>query len=141
MTVLKHIKDMSVSEFRKQAKAIIDEVKDEGYVIHHKMSKAKVCENSITRRLEKHKLPHMADVQEIKGLLGEVAGMLDKTQRDMVHLLYLARHCKSLDNEVIDNCNLIASTFFENIIDGRKFIDSRLVSCDVTIDLLLAANA
>ena len=141
MTVLKQIKNMPVSEFRKHAKAIIDKAKDEGYVIHHKMSKAEVCENSITRRLSKHKLPHMADVQKIKGLLREVAGMLDKTQRDMVHLIYLARHCKSLDKEVIDNCNFIASTFFENIIDSRKFIDSKLVSCDVTIDLLLAANA
>ena len=141
MTVLKHIKDMSVSEFRKQAKAIIDEAKDEGYVIHHKMSKAEVCENSITKRINKHELPRMADVQKIKGLLKEVADMLDKTQKDMAHLVYLTRHCKSLDNEVINNCNSIVGAFFENIIESRKFIDSRLVSCDVTIDLLLVANA
>ena len=141
MTVLKHIKDMPVSEFRKQAKAIIDEAKDEGYIIHHKMSKAEVCNNSITNRVKKHKLPHIADVQKIKGLLKEIADMLDKTQEDMAHLVYLTRHCKSLDNEIIDSCNLIVGAFFENIIESRKFIDSRLVSCDVTIDLLLVANA
>jgi len=120
MTVLKHIKDMPVSEFRKQAKAIIDEAKDEGYIIHHKMSKAEVCNNSITNRVKKHKLPHMADVQKIKGLLKEIADMY---------------------SEVINNCNSIVGAFFENIIESRKFIDSWLVSCDITIDLLLAANA
>jgi hypothetical protein len=141
MTGLKHIQDMSVSEFRKQAKVIIDGAKDDGYVVLHKMSKAKVYEDSITKKIKKHELPRMADVQKIKGLLKEVADMMDKAEKDMIHLIYLAKHCKSLDSEVIDNCNSIADTFFGQIIDSKKFVYDKLVTCDATINLILAANA
>ena len=106
-----------------------------------KLSLTKLKMNSITKRIKKHELPRMADVQKIKGLLREVADMMDKAEKDMVHLIYLAKHCKSLDSEVIDNCNLIADTFFEQIVGQKKFVDDKLVKCDATIDLLLAANA